>query len=501
MRAPAGGFGSAPSRAVADLLPRVTPRDAAVASLPPEAVSAASVRLRALAALSGSLTDALTPEAAAYLVEQKALTALGAVSAVVVTLGAFPPPSAFPRGRALTPVAYAPPPPLTLHVVHAIGVPGAIRTALEALPLDAPVPFAEVAREGKPLFLSSEDEMKRYPAWASAMIDARAKAAAIVPVWANGELRGVLGLAWPEAHQFDEDERAFVITLGVMCAQAIMRAHLKAAELDARQAAEQANDSKAHFLATISHELRTPVNAVIGYAALLSDELLGPVSVTRRDHLTRMKASGKHLLGLIEDLLGYARIEAGEEVIRAEPVRLLDIVQESIDLVRPLAEQKGLQLRVEWQPETTELHTDPRKLRQILVNVLGNAVKYTTTGDIRLDVRIEGAEPCEVEPCVRVFFDVTDTGSGLSLVDQAHVFDLYWQQDPTSTHKGGSSGLGLSIARQLARLLGGDVTIANSVLGKGSTFVVSLPARYAAVGAPSVPRAASPLLFSSQEAS
>src|SRR6186997_486196 len=102
------------------------------------------------------------------------------------------------------------------------------------------------------------------------MIGACARAAAIVPVWANGELRGVLGLAWPETHQFDDDERAFVITLGVMCAQAIMRAHLKAAELNARLAAEQANESKAHFLATISHELRTPVSAVIGYSALLS---------------------------------------------------------------------------------------------------------------------------------------------------------------------------------------------------------------------------------------
>jgi signal transduction histidine kinase len=500
MPAPADGFGSAPSRAVAGLSPRITPRDTPEVSGAPDVVSGASVRLRALAALSGSLTDALTPEAAAYLVEQKALTALGAVSAVVVTLGAFPPPSAFPRGQALAPIALTPPLPLTLHVVHAIGVPGAIRAALEALPLDAPVPFAEVAREGKPVFLSSEEEMQRYPEWASAMIDARARAAAIVPVWANGELRGVLGLAWPEPHPFDEDERAFVITLGVMCAQAIMRAHLKAAELDAREAAEQANDSKARFLATISHELRTPVNAVIGYSALLSDELYGPVSDMQRDHLARMKASGKHLLGLIEDLLGYARIEAGEEVVRAETVRLIDIIDESIDLVRPLADQKGLTFRVEGYAETTELHTDSRKLRQILVNVLGNAVKYTTTGDIKLDVRIEGTEPCDVEPCVRVFFDVTDTGAGLSLADQAHVFDLYWQQDPASTHTSGSSGLGLSVARQLARLLGGDVTVAKSALGMGSTFVVSLPARYAAAPTSSVPGPIGPLHVPTPEA-
>jgi signal transduction histidine kinase len=446
----------------------------------PGTVSGASTHLRSLAALSGSLTDALNPEDAAYLVEQQAFTALGAVGAVVVTLGAFPPPSAFPRGIGAAFGAYEPPPALTLHVVHAIGLPGTIRNALEALPLDAHVPFAEVAREGKPIFLSCEAEMQRYPLWASAMIDASARAAAIVPVWANGELRGVLGLAWRDPHAFDEDERAFVSTLGVMCAQAIMRAHLKAAELEARLAAEQANASKAHFLATISHELRTPVNAVIGYSALLAEEISGPVSTVQRDHLTRMNASGKHLLGLIEDLLGYARIEAGEEVIRPETVLLNDLMRESVDLVRPLAELKGLRLRMDGPAAPLELLTDPRKLRQILVNVLGNAIKFTAAGDVTLDVRVEGLEPCDQVPCVRVYFEVTDTGAGLSLADQSHVFDLYWQQDPASTHRDGSSGLGLSLARQLAWLLGGDIAIGVSVLGKGSTFVVALPARYVA---------------------
>jgi signal transduction histidine kinase len=473
MRAPADDAGNL--SAAPDLSDRTELEPIAGAVTSPEGrpVSGASERLRALAALSGSLTDALSPEAAAYLVEQKALTALGAVSAVVVTLGAFPPPAEFPGTSAAHPGVYAPPIPLTLHVVHAIGVPGAIKAALEELPLDAPVPFAEVAREGKPVFLSSPGEMQRYPEWAVAMIGASARAAAIVPVWANGELRGVLGLAWSDTHAFDEDERAFVTTLGVMCAQAIMRAHLKAAEMLARVAAEQANESKANFLATISHELRTPVNAVIGYSALLTDETYGPVSDLQRDHLGRMNASGKHLLGLIEDLLGYARIEAGEELVRPEMVRLEDMMQESLDLVRPAAEQKGLRIRVAGPTESIELHTDPRKLKQILVNVLANAVKFTTIGDVVLHLRIEG-----IEPGVHVFFDVTDTGTGLSLSDQAHVFDLYWQQDPTSTHTAGSSGLGLAVARQLARLLGGDVAIGISVLGKGSTFTVSLPPRF-----------------------
>jgi signal transduction histidine kinase len=434
-----------------------------------EEISGASRRLRALAALSGSLTDALGPAEAADLVEQKALSALGATSAVVVTLGPFPPPTA-PSVR-----AYAPDFATTLTVVHAIGLPAEIRAALEQLPLDAPVPLAEVARLGEPVFLSSEEELRRYPDWGGAMVGVGARAAAIVPVWANGELRGVLGLAWAEPRSFGEDERAFVLTLGVMCAQAIMRAHLRAAERHAREAAEQANQSKAHFVATISHELRTPMNAVLGYAELLADEIDGPISALQKDHLGRARASGQHVLGLIEDLLSYARVEAGEEVVRAEPVLLVDVVERSLLLIRPLADRKGLHIRTDGPNEPIELHTDPRKLRQILVNVLANAVKFTDAGDVSLFFRVEGEAEDAV---VTIYFEVTDTGRGMSPADREHAFEPFWQADPTSTKSAGSSGLGLSVARQFARLLGGDVFVLRSVLGAGSTFAVSIPVRY-----------------------
>jgi signal transduction histidine kinase len=437
-------------------------------------ISGASRRLRALAALSGSLTDSLDPQDAANLVEQQALSALGATSAVVVTLGPFPPTESPGVGT------YAPPTSETLHLVHAIGLPDELAATLQQLPLDAPVPLAEVARVGEPLFLPSENSLRRYAEWGAAMIAAGSRSAAIVPVWANGELRGVLGLAWPDARVFDEDERAFVLTLGVMCAQAIMRAHLRAAELESRQAehlaretAERANQSKAHFIAMISHELRTPINAVIGYTELLTEEISGPVSTLQRDNLGRMRASGTHLLGLIEDLLGYARIEAGKEVVRPESVALADIVEQSLVLVRPIAERKGLRIRVEAPPDEVLLHTDPRKLRQVLVNLLANAVKYTVNGEVVLLLRIEGHDAE-----VRVFFEVTDAGPGIAAEDHEHIFELFWQKDPTAKHGAGSSGLGLSVARQLARLLGGDVVVGRSVLAEGSTFVVSLPARY-----------------------
>jgi signal transduction histidine kinase len=442
-----------------------------------DGVSGASRRLRALAALSGSLTDALSPAEAADLVERKALSALDATSAIVVTLGPFPPAAPSTEGGARAPSSQV------LHVVHAIGVPGEIAAALDQLPLDAPVPFAEVARIGEPVFLPGLADMRRYPDWSEGMIDAGLQAAAIVPVWANGELRGVLGLAWPNGRVFDEDERAFVLTLGVMCAQAIMRAHLRDAERTARTAAEtaridaenarvvaeQANKAKADFVARISHELRTPMNAVMGYTSLLADEIYGPVTAQQREHIGRVAASGNHLMGLIEDLLSYARIEAGHEIVHAQPVALSDIIDQSVMLVEPLARSKGLSMRVELPPDPITLYTDGRKLRQILINLLANAVKYSKVGEISLVIRVD-----DTEALVRFRFEINDHGVGMTPSEQAHAFDAFWQADVHRDAMVGT-GLGLAVARNLARLLGGDLVIGMSEPGVGSTFIMTLP--------------------------
>ena len=436
-----------------------------------DGISGASRRLRALAALSGSLTDALSPSEAADLVEQKALSALDATSAIVVTLGAFPPVTGSAKATDAGPEAER-----VLHVVHAIGVPGEIAAALEKLHLDAPVPFAEVARVGEPVFLPTEKEMQRYPEWAAGMIAAGLGAAAIVPVWANGELRGVLGLAWPGSRVFDEDERAFVLTLGIMCAQAIMRAHLRDAEQharvdadDARLIAEEANRSKAEFVATISHELRTPMNAVIGYTSLLADEIYGPVTDQQREHIGRVRASGTHLMGLIEDLLSFARIEAGHEIVHTQAVVLSDVVEQSMMLVRPLAEAKGLTMKVELPTDPVTLFTDGRKLRQILINLLANAVKFSTIGEISLIIN-----SANTDSLVRIRFEVTDQGIGMTKTEQGRAFDAFWQANTKKTNTGGS-GLGLSVASKLAHLLGGDLVITASEPGRGSTFVLTLP--------------------------
>jgi signal transduction histidine kinase len=298
-------------------------------------------------------------------------------------------------------------------------------------------------------------------------------------VWANRQLRGVLGLTWAESHEFDEDERAFVISLGVMCAQAIMRGRLTIAERRARVTAELANQAKTQFLRTISHELRTPMTAVIGYTGLLVDEVSGPVSPLQRDHLRRMRDSSEHMLALIEELLGFAKLDAGEEEVHVERVIAGNVVEEALVLVMPLAQKKGIRVRLEIPDTPIELHTDPLKLRQILVNLLANAVKYTDEGNVVLILRVEG-----IGAELRIYFEVTDSGRGISAEDQKHIFESFWQVDQTLTRKAEGTGLGLAVARQLARLLGGDVIIAKSEIGHGSTFIASLPPRFIPAATP-----------------
>ncbi len=438
-----------------------------------DGISDASRELRALAILSGSLTDPLTPEDAAIVVERQALAVLGATSAVIVTLGEFPGVATIPMSSVPVPVPTVgarPEQAEALILVHAIGVKDHLAAALQQLELDALVPLAEVARTGEPIFLCSESELRKYPAWCDAILTAGTRAAAAVPVWANGHLRGVLGLTWSTPRAFEEDERAFVLTLGVMCAQAILRGHLKVAEFKAREAAEHANRAKTQFLRTMSHELRTPLTAVLGYTELLADEIVGPVTPVQKDHLRRILRSSNHLLSLIEEVLRFAQLDSGEEEVHAEQVLAHAMVTEACEMIMPMASEKGILIRCTPGDESISLDTDRIKLQQILVNLVTNAVKYTDLGEVHLAV-----DRSEVGGVPMASFIVTDSGRGIAEEDQQHIFEVFWQVHQLSLRPSSGSGLGLAVARQLARFLGGDVVLSHSQIESGSTFILSLP--------------------------
>jgi signal transduction histidine kinase len=249
-----------------------------------------------------------------------------------------------------------------------------------------------------------------------------------------------------------------MMALAHQCAQALERARLF-------EEAVAANRAKATFLATVSHELRTPLAAVLGYTELVADGVLGSVSEMQHDHLRRAIASGEHLLMMIEDILSFARVEAGREEVHVTTCALSQLVEEAISVVTPLATKKRLVLEAECDDGTMRFQTDPQKLRQIVVNLLANAIKFTEQGRVTLSARAESG---------MLQIVVTDTGPGIAPEHLERIFEPFWQVDQGFTRTVNGTGLGLSVARHLARLLGGDVTAA-STLGAGSAFSVRLP--------------------------
>jgi PAS domain S-box-containing protein len=234
----------------------------------------------------------------------------------------------------------------------------------------------------------------------------------------------------------------------------------------ARLEAEAASRAKSEFLAVMSHELRTPLSAILGYEELLFDGITGPVNEGQRTQLGRIKASAMHLLSLIDEVLTLSRVEAGREVTHPERILVLAALQESAVLAEPLAVEKGLSLRVVPPDDSCAVWADATKLRQILLNLLTNAIKFTDSGSVTLESGKCG-EMIEIMVC--------DSGIGIAPADHERVFDTFWQVEQKSTRKVGGTGLGLSVSRRLARLMHGELTV-RSRLGAGSTFTLRLPA-------------------------
>jgi signal transduction histidine kinase len=244
----------------------------------------------------------------------------------------------------------------------------------------------------------------------------------------------------------------------------------------ARDAAEAADRVKSAFLATMSHELRTPLNAIIGFTGLVLQELPGPLNDEQKKQLGMVRDSSRHLLALINDVLDISKIEAGELKVAHEPFDLGATVGKVAGIVAPLAETKGLALRLEGLEHAGAMNGDARRVEQILMNLLSNAIKFTEAGSVTLSVRRindysqkEGAAP---RAAVRL--GVTDTGMGIRPEDMAQLFQPFRQIDSSLTRQHEGTGLGLAICRRLAALMGGRIE-AESRLGEGSTFSLTLP--------------------------
>jgi signal transduction histidine kinase len=324
-------------------------------------------------------------------------------------------------------------------------------------------PVADVMRSGEPVLVTRiTDDMLCAAATDTAQLEilrALAPASTILaPLMAPAGAVGAITLARGAGRPgFSEDDLAAAHELARRAALTVDNARLF-------EAAQRANVAKSAFLATMSHELRTPLNAVVGYTDLLDAETAGPLLPAQREQLGRIQAAAEHLRAIIEEILLFARIEAGKERVRLSDVELPALIEGVAELMRPAADRQGLQL--ELRPaDGISIVTDPDRLRQILLNLVANAVKFTDSGTVTIDLE------CFDDT---VAIAVSDTGIGIATEHLERIFEPFWQVEGGTTREAGGTGLGLTVTLRLARLLGGDIAV-ESTPGVGSTFTVRLP--------------------------
>ena len=241
----------------------------------------------------------------------------------------------------------------------------------------------------------------------------------------------------------------------------------------ANQFLAEASERKSQFVANMSHELRTPLNAIIGLTEMMVTNAVKFGTEKAEEPLRRVNRAGTHLLGLINEVLDLSKIEAGKLELNTETANLAPLLDEVVGTARPLAEQNQNRLVVERRADLGTVTADPLRLRQILLNLLSNACKFTKQGQVALGVRkvVDGGRWVE--------FVVADTGIGMTPEQQAKLFQEFTQADSLTARRYGGTGLGLAITRRLARMMGGDVTVVSEP-GRGSVFTVRLPTGVAA---------------------
>jgi signal transduction histidine kinase len=284
----------------------------------------------------------------------------------------------------------------------------------------------------------------------------------------NNELIGVIAIYRRDVRPFTEKQIELVQTFADQAVIAIENVRLFEEIQDKNRQLELASQNKSQFVSSMSHELRTPLNAIIGLTEMMVTNAARFGTEKALEPLKRVNAAGNHLLGLINQVLDLSKIEAGKLELNPETVNLSPLIDEVIGTAGQLAEKNNNRLVVEAEQNLGAVTVDPMRLRQILLNLLSNACKFTRQGEVKLKAgRVaNGGDWVELA--------VSDTGIGMTSEQQAKLFAEFTQADSLTARKFGGTGLGLAISRRLARMMGGDVTVA-SEMGKGSVFTVRLP--------------------------
>ncbi|MEH2437608.1 MAG: PAS domain S-box protein [Nostoc sp.] len=424
------------------------------------ALQAAS-RTARLQAITAALSESLTPAQVAEVIVEQGMAALGASSALVALVT-----------KSGT----------ELEIVRAVGYEQEAMDTWRRFSIHTSAPLAEAVRTKQPIWqeptttrvaryshLAQEYARYNYGAWIS------------IPLIIEGRAIGGMSLAFAEIQEFNQDDQPFILALAQQCAQAMERARLYEAEQTAREAAENANRIKDEFLAVLSHELRSPLNPILGWSKLLQTKKLDEKTIPQA--LKTIERNARLQAQLIEDLLDISRILQGKLSLNIYPVDLASVISAAMETVRLSAEAKSIEMHISLEPHLGQVLGDSGRLQQIVWNLLSNAVKFTPAGG-RVDIRLEqvrsrelgvgGKEIPNHSPLYAQII-VSDTGKGIDPNFLPYVFEYFRQENSSTTRKFGGLGLGLAIVRHLVELHGGTVQVESRGEDQGATFTVRLP--------------------------